>query len=185
MRLDAPLRGPRLIIEGHRPGAEHGPYCGWMNDPEVLRGLEAPVREYRPDDLAAFIAAMAASPRDLLLGMYTGDGSHVGNIKLTITAEHRRGSIGLIVDPRHWGKGYATEAISLVTDHAFEVLRLIKVTAGCYGSNPGSERSFLKAGFTVEARRPMHHLDRGRWVECVLLGRIHPRPDTVPREPWS
>lgn len=185
MRLGEPLQGPRLSLEAHRKGAEAGPYLRWMNDAEVLRGLEAPVREYRPDDLAAFIAAMAASPTDLFLAMYLADGSHVGNIKLAITPAHRRGSIGLIVDPGRWGQGYAAEAISLVADHGLQTLRLMKITAGCYGSNPGSERAFTKAGFVVEARRPAHHLDRGQWVECVLLGRMNPDPASVPREAWT
>ena len=176
MQLDRPLAGRRVTLTSLDESAADGPYLSWMRDPEVLRGLEARFRDYSSETLRRYINDMNARDDVLFLGIFLCDTQeHVGNIKLTIDPNHRRGSIGIIVGARaHQGKGHATEAIRLMADHAFTTLDLVKLTAGCYGTNPSSEKAFVKAGFTVEARRPMHFFDEGRWVDLVLLGRINP-----------
>ena len=56
--------------------------------------------------------------------------------------------LGIIIGERDcWGKGLATEAISLVTEYAFEFLNLNRVGAGCYEGNTASLKTFEKAGF--------------------------------------
>ena len=176
MQLDRPLAGPRVTLTSLDESAADGPYLSWMRDPEMLRGLEARFRDHSPETLRRYIGDMNARDDVLFLGIFLCDTQeHVGNIKLTIDPHHRRGSIGIIVGARaHRGKGHATEAIRLMADNAFTTLDLVKLTAGCYGSNPASEKAFVKAGFVVEARRPMHFFDEGHWVDFVLLGRINP-----------
>lgn len=176
MQLDQPLAGQGITLAALGETAADGPYLSWLRDPEVLRGLEARFRDHSPETLRRYITDMNLRDDVLFLGIFLGDTSeHIGNIKLTIESNHRRGSIGIIVGARaHQGKGHATEAIGLMAEHAFTTLNLIKLTAGCYGSNPSSERAFVKADFTVEARRPMHFLDEGRWVDLVQLGRVNP-----------
>ena len=49
-----------------------------------------------------------------------------------------------------WGKGYATEAIQLTSEYAFNYLKLLKLNAVCYESNVGSILAFLKASYTIE-----------------------------------
>jgi len=48
------------------------------------------------------------------------------------------------VEKEQWGKGYATEAISLVVNYAFNNLNLHRVTAGCTELNLGSLKAFQK-----------------------------------------
>ena len=44
--------------------------------------------------------------------------------------------VGLLIGNRNmWGKGYGTEAIKLVTCHAFKEIKLNKLTAGIYANN--------------------------------------------------
>lgn len=50
-----------------------------------------------------------------------------------------------------WGKGFATEAIQLVTHFAFEQLHLHRLQAGLYASNIGSGKALEKAGYHLEA----------------------------------
>ena len=58
----------------------------------------------------------------------------------------------LLGDKNCWGKGYATETIEVLTEHAFGVLGLHKLTAGAYAENVGSIRAFEKAGFLAVAK---------------------------------
>ncbi|MDC4205803.1 MAG: GNAT family protein [Candidatus Manganitrophus sp.] len=88
---------------------------------------------------------------------------------------HRLADIGLLIGEKDcWGKGYATEAIQLVSDYAFNVLNLHKVAAGCYGPNEGSARAFQKAGFVVEGVRKEQFYTNGSYVDDILLGLIRP-----------
>jgi RimJ/RimL family protein N-acetyltransferase len=51
-------------------------------------------------------------------------------------------------------------------------LGIRKLTAGCYASNIGSAKAFLRAGFHIEARRPAHFILDGRPEDLVLLARL-------------
>ena len=52
--------------------------------------------------------------------------------------------IGYCFKRSAWGKGYATEAIELVTDYAFKKLNLHKLTAGCYQLNEAAIKAFQR-----------------------------------------
>jgi len=49
-------------------------------------------------------------------------------------------------------------------------LGLRRLTAGCYASNVGSQKAFLKAGFHVECQRKNHFLMNGKPEDLVLMG---------------
>jgi ribosomal-protein-alanine N-acetyltransferase len=62
--------------------------------------------------------------------------------------EHRiNAEIGYWIGEPYWGKGYATEAVKLLVDFAFEELGLLRVYAYVYGYNVASMRVLEKAGF--------------------------------------
>lgn len=180
------LTGPRLHLRPVRPADADGPYLRWLNDPNVMRFLETRFATHTAEGLRNYIEQTTATPDNVFLAIVLRtDGRHIGNLKLgPINRVHQLGDIGLLIgEPDCWGKGYATEAIGLLASHAFEALRLHKLTASCYANNAGSARAFQKAGFTVEAVRPQHFLCEGKWVDAVLLGRINPAEDTGTVEP--
>jgi [ribosomal protein S5]-alanine N-acetyltransferase len=148
-------------------------YVGWLGDPEVNRYLEVRFREQRRADVEAFVAAMEASERDLLLGISDLTlGRHVGNIKLgPIDRNHKLGEIGIMIGDRAaWGRGIGTAAIRRIADIAGHELGLRKLSAGCYAANLASRKAFERAGFAVEAVRPAHFLLDGAPEDTLLLG---------------
>jgi RimJ/RimL family protein N-acetyltransferase len=168
-----PLQTPKLLLKPLQAEHANGAYLVWMNDPMVMRYTESRDRAFTGADLLSFIEQCNQDPSLLLLGMFDkrdGD-KHIGNIKLgPIQPKHQRGDIGLIVgDRQKWGQGFAREAISAVTKHAFGALGLSKVTAGCYTSNQGSVGAFLAAGWFEEGRRKRHGLVDGNWEDEILL----------------
>lgn len=150
-------------------------YVAWMNDPDVTRHLESRFTSYTAEDLARYVTTVGAdaSTHFFAIVLHEGD-RHIGNIKLgPVEQHHRRGDIGIIIGEQDcWGRGYASEAIQLITTWALGTLGLHKVTAGAYDVNAGSVGAFQRAGFVVEAVRPDHYLQDGRWVSAVLLGRL-------------
>jgi len=172
-----PLLGPRLRLEVLRPEALTPSYLTWLNDPAVNRFLESRFAVHTAESLRAYVEAMFRSESNHLLGIYLKDESrHIGNIKLgPVDPHHYFADIGLLIGEKDcWGQGFATEAICLVRDFAFGPLGLRRLTAGCYGTNQGSERAFLKAGFKREGNRAGHYRDGDQWVDSVLLGMTNP-----------
>lgn len=84
---------------------------------------------------------------------------------------HRRGDISVFIgDKAQWGKGLATEAISLVIKHAFTKLNLRKITAGMWSSNAGCKRGFEKNGFTLEGTLKKQFFYKGSYVDEYRMG---------------
>jgi RimJ/RimL family protein N-acetyltransferase len=178
MRIETPINSEHIVLRTLQPADATAAYLGWLSDPVVNVYLE--VRFSPPmtaNDLEAFIDEVNASSHTLMLGIFLQEGGcHIGNIKLgPIDWNHQVGDIGFLIgDKEQWGKGYASKAIGLLSDYAFEKLGLMKLTAGCYAQNEGSRRALLKAGYIEEGRRVSQWVVAGCRQDGILLGRINP-----------
>jgi RimJ/RimL family protein N-acetyltransferase len=149
-------------------------YVRWMNDPLINRYLESRFVPHSHDSVRAFVAAALANPDTLFLGIRHRElGKHVGNIKIELNRAHGLGEVGILIgEPAVHGRGIATQAIEMIAAVARGQLGLRKLTAGCYACNKGSQRAFVKAGFSVEAERPAHFLLDGKPEALVLMGLV-------------
>ena len=97
---------------------------------------------------------------------------HIGNIKLgPVRNPHKLAEISLFIgDTSEWGKGYATEAISIVTDYAFNELHMNKLIASMYAEIQASTRAFISAGWEEEARLKEHYLHDGKTMDLIIVG---------------
>ncbi len=171
------LEGKRIYLREVRPSDVNERYYRWMNDPEITRFLESRFAPNAIENLRDYVAGKLGDRDNIFLAIVLKEEDrHIGNIKLgPIQWIHRLADIGLLIGEKDcWGKGYATEAIQLVSDYAFNVLNLHKVAAGCYGPNEGSARAFQKAGFVVEGVRKEQFYTNGSYVDDILLGLIRP-----------
>lgn len=154
-------------------------YLAWLRDKKVTRYLE--VRFQKPLSLYClrqFVRKNNSSPNNLLLGIYSLATNHfIGTIKLgPIDLHHNRTPIGFMIGERSfWGKGLAPEAIQAVMRHAFQKLKIEKITAGCYENNLGSRKALKKAGFRFEARIPNHVRYGKKRVASLFFGQNRPR----------
>ncbi len=171
------IDGQRLYLRRIRASDADGPYLGWMNDPEVTRLTASWSKTFTAESLRRYIEETTAEQGDLFLAIVIRDGDRqIGNIKLKrIDGADGRASIGIIIGEKGcWGRGYATEAISILSDHAFGTLGLEKLTAGCFHGNIGSEKAFKKAGFIVEEiLRDNDYID-GRQVDEIRVAKLNP-----------
>lgn len=175
MKIQTPLTGTHILLNSLDASMAEGAYYTWMQDKDILQDTEARFQGHSKASLQSFITHHNDSRDRLLLGIFLKEnGQHIGNIKLAIEGHHQRGDIGIIIgDKTQWGKGYAAEAILLLKAYAFHTLQLVKLTAGCYETNQGSEKAFLKAGFVREGYRPMHCNKNGMRVGVIQLGLVH------------
>jgi len=150
-------------------------YVGWLNSEQINRYLESKYSLHTLASVTEFVEHAVKDEGTYLFGIFCSQTSaHIGNIKIgPIDERYQRGEIGLIVgEPSYWGKGIATEAISLVTDFAINKLNFHKLEAGCYVDNIGSFKAFLKAGFEIEGTLREHVKIDGEWLDCYRLGKI-------------
>lgn len=148
-------------------------YVRWLGDPEVNRYLETRFQPQTHASIMEFVKAKLGSKTELLFAIcLAADDRHIGNIKLgPINEHHRSADVSLFIGEKaEWGKGYAGEAISLVTKHAFTRLKLNKLKAGCYGANQGSARAFERCGYVREGLLRGQVFSEGKEDDVILLG---------------
>ena len=172
MQLDAPLVTERLQLRSLADQDVSDEYLGWMNDPLVNRFLESRLTEQTLSSIGEFVRSNNASADTLLLGIFLAGKQHIGNIKLgPVSSHHQSAAIGIMIGRRDaWGKGYAAEAIVLLSRYAFERAGLMKLYAGCYAANTASFRAFQKAGFVLEGRFRSHVSSDGRRDDTLQVG---------------
>jgi len=172
-----PLEGKRLRLRLLEPQDVGEAYVRWMNDPEVTRFLEVRFRPQTLESIKDFVTSLQGDRNNLLFGMFLADsGRHIGNIKLGgIDRNHGTADIGLFIGEKDcWNRGFATEAIALVTEYAFGVLGLYKVVAGFYAANEGSIRALHKAGYFDDGRLKDQLAYEGGRADQVLVAIINP-----------
>jgi [ribosomal protein S5]-alanine N-acetyltransferase len=106
---------------------------------------------YGPGDAQAYIARVGVvdPPRSQAIVV---DGRAVGSVGLELMTDVNRRSaeIGYWLAVHLWGRGIATEAVTLVTDWAFGAHGLLRIFAQPFAENRGSRRVLEKAGYILE-----------------------------------
>jgi len=172
------IRGRRIYLRKISLKDINKDYISWMNDAQVVRFLESRFQKWSIKKIKAYVKEVKNKPDYLFLAIVLNNGKkHIGNIKIgPINLNHNFADMGLIIGEKsYWGQGFATEAIKLITDYAFNELSLHKITAGVYSNNIGSIKAFKKAGFVVEAVRKKHYLYKDKYVDAVLLSNTQKR----------
>lgn len=147
-------------------------YVEWLNDKAINQYLETRHVQQDLNSIRSFIESCNGDSSIVLLGIFTKEGKHVGNIKSgPIDNKNKKTDIGIMIgDKSIWGKGIASEAIYLLTDYLFSERGINKIEAGCYESNVGSKKAFEKNGYLVEGLKRETFFLENRFEGCWFLG---------------
>ncbi|GIW55142.1 MAG: N-acetyltransferase [Nitrospiraceae bacterium] len=103
------------------------------------------------------------------------ENKHIGNVWLRdINLDHKKAEISILIgDREELSKGLGSMAIQLLTEHAFNNLRLHRLYANVLAFNVRACRAFEKAGFKIEGR-----LRQDRWMgdhyeDILIMGKLH------------
>jgi [ribosomal protein S5]-alanine N-acetyltransferase len=101
----------------------------------------------------------------------------VGGIGFVAGSDVERYSaeVGYWLGELHWGRGIATEALQLVTTHAFDRFNLLRLFALPFADNTGSARVLEKAGYVLEGILKASCVKYGQPRDQVLYARINPK----------
>lgn len=167
------LTSDRLLFRTLNKDDVSDRYIAWLNDPEVNRYLETRFSPQTKQSCEDFVSDMERDSNSHLFGIFDkAQNEHIGNIKLGfMNSHHQSAQLSLFIGEKsYWGKGYATEAIRCITQWGFNALDLERIEAGCYDSNLGSLRAFLKVGYSVEGFFRNSVVSEGRRIGCFWLG---------------
>jgi RimJ/RimL family protein N-acetyltransferase len=83
-------------------------------------------------------------------------------------ARDTQAELGWVLEPRHTGHGYATEAMRELIRYCFQELGVRRVTANCFLDNDTSWRLMERLGMRRELHAVRESLHRsGRWLDTV------------------
>ncbi|MEP9411501.1 MAG: GNAT family N-acetyltransferase [Candidatus Brocadia sp.] len=166
------LNGKKIFLGPLSMASKIEGYTQWINDQETTLFMGSGRFPLNKADIREYIKSYSNSKDGMILGIFLKKTSrHIGNITLhMIDWRNRNAEIGVLIgDKKSRGKGYATEAIRLVADHAFNKLNLRKLYSGMVKGNEASKKIFEKVGFKVEGVLREHFYLCGKYLDCYRL----------------
>jgi len=156
-------------------------YLEWLNDPEINRYLCTGRFPVVIDDITIY-----AGEKNFLFAIMANGialdkvedskefNKYIGTLSLhNIDWISRKGEIGYMIGNKsYWGKGVATEIVSLITDYGFMRINLNKLYAGVVIGNVGSEKALLSNGYKNYASIPQEYFLEGRFLDANMYYKL-------------
>jgi ribosomal-protein-alanine N-acetyltransferase len=101
-------------------------------------------------------------------------GAILGRINLLsiVRGIFNKAELGYRMGEEHQGKGYATRAVKLVLDEAFNKHKLHRIEAGTSPNNIGSQIVLIKNGFQFTGRNSKYIYKNGEWCDSIFFERV-------------
>jgi diamine N-acetyltransferase len=162
--MDAAQQSPQPIFNIVGTSVALGPprrdllavYLRWVNDFEVTRTLAIGMRPTSWEAEEAWYERVTTSVHDVFFTIYEraslrpigGTGLH------NLDYANRTAEFGILIGEKDcWGKGYGTEATSLMLDFGFTALGLHNIMLRVFSFNERGLRAYTRAGFRIIGRR--------------------------------
>jgi len=173
------LTGDAIYLRGLEESDLNGPYFQWLNDQDSDTYTSHALWPNSRPRMLAFLKRVSDSRTELVLAIVEKSGDrHVGNIGLhQINWVHRSAVLAILIgDAEARGRGYGTEAVTLLVEHAFSRLNLHRVELGVRADNEPAIRSYRKAGFADEGVfREAFCAGGGRYWDVLRMARLNPK----------
>lgn len=145
-----------------------------FSDPEVVRywSRSAWTDMVQADEMLAAAMRDYADGSGLRYGIVvTATNELVGVASLfAFSRDNRRCETGYVLGSRHWGRGYASEALVAVLEHAFGALGMNRIEADVDPQNIASRRVLEKLAFRLEGTMPERWIVHGEKADTAFYG---------------
>jgi RimJ/RimL family protein N-acetyltransferase len=145
-------------------------YLAWLNDPEVLRYRGPKAFPTTMAQLRTWVMDLP-NRNDLVLAIRSvEDKRHVGNLSLNaISWVHRNAELAIMIGAKDvWGRGFGSDAIRLLTQHAFQTMGLHRLSA--QSPNPSFNAAVRKLGWKHEGIRREDFAIDGSFIDVDCWG---------------
>ena len=170
------LEGPRVRLVPLGPEHFEVVWAGLADEENMrLTGTQA---EFTEEAVAAHLARIGAAPdRADWAILDASTDQYLGEIVLNeLDEDNASMNTRIALAPGLPGRGYGTEAMTVVLDHAFAEIGLHRVGLDVFSFNPRALRSYEKAGFVVEGRQRDTLFWDGEWTDSILMGVLSSDP---------
>lgn len=168
------LMGERLYLRVLHESDITEENISWLNDPQATQFLEMTgAFPATNDSMKQWLDKFQDTTSELAFAIVDKETArHIGNITLSnINWVHRTAILPILIGSKDfWGKGYGTEAESLLIDYAFNRLGLRKMHHTPIASNIGSIRMAEKLGFQLEGIMREDVFLEGEWHDQLRMG---------------
>lgn len=98
----------------------------------------------------------------------------IGGIGLRINQTRPHvGEVGYFLDEKYWGRGFATAAVKLIEQEAFNKLGVSRIEILMRPENKASEKVALKNSYKKEGRLKKYIKDReGNLCDCFIYAKV-------------
>jgi RimJ/RimL family protein N-acetyltransferase len=154
-----------------------------VNDRRIAANTARIPHPYAIEDAEQFIAAVNKREGEACFAV-TRDGAPIGMCSVDLREDGTE--VGYWLGVPYWGRGFATEAVRALIDHAFGDLEHEALISGARVNNPASRRVLEKCGFqwtgvrlsrirAINSAAPIDRfrLDRGLWASLKSWGRVN------------
>ncbi|MDB5194073.1 MAG: GCN5-related N-acetyltransferase [Parcubacteria group bacterium] len=143
----------------------------WINDPDLRDFILPYMPMTMPEEEEWFADLGKRKPSDVVLSIETTDGCLIGNMGMhRIDWRSRVGTTGAIIGEKDaQGKGYGTEAKTLLLHHAFTSMNLRKICSQVIAFNKRSEAYSKKCGYKEDGVQKQHVFRRGEYHDLINL----------------
>jgi RimJ/RimL family protein N-acetyltransferase len=177
------LATARLVLRAPRRG-DCKAIAALVNDRRIAANTARIPHPYGIEDAEQFIAAVNKREGEACF-VITLDGAPIGICSVDLREDGPE--LGYWLGVAYWGRGFATEAVRALIDHAFGDLEHETLISGARVNNPASRRVLEKCGFqwtgvrlsrirAINSAAPIDRfrLDRGLWASLKSWGRASP-----------
>ena len=174
------LATARLVLRAPRR-SDGNAIATLVNDRRIAANTARIPHPYAIEDAEQFIAAVNKREGEACFAIAL-DGLPIGICSVDLREEGPE--LGYWLGVAYWGRGFATEAVRALIDHAFGELEHDTLISGARVNNPASRRVLEKCGFqwtgvrlsrirAINSAAPIDRfrLDRGLWASLKSWGR--------------
>ncbi|MBN2737839.1 MAG: GNAT family N-acetyltransferase [Spirochaetales bacterium] len=128
-------------------------YTEWLNDLSVLEYLTLANINMTEDSEKKALENLSKEHNYAIIDIEKNE--LIGNCGLTHVDDiNRTAEIGIFIgNKNYWGKGFGTEAVTLLSDFSFHYLNLNNILLRVFDYNERAIKSYLKAGFKIIGKR--------------------------------
>lgn len=131
-----------------------------LSKPDISSAIYFMPQPYTENDAKGWVEKSLVGEQEntewLFSALLKDTGTYIGSINLH-KRDNEKSEIGYWLDPEYWGKGYASEMLSVVLEHAVNISNTRKVFATAALNNDSSTQLLQKYGFKKQGKTTASH----------------------------
>lgn len=148
--------------------------CKWKSDPESTRYLSDTFTvpqtwEQSANFLDSILSGKNPGVHLVIANLMTGE--YLGQCDLmNITSYSHKAEMAIVLEPEHRGKGYASEAIDLLLELAFDHMNLNRIYLRVFAENQPAIKCYDRCGFVREGVLRQDYYSYGEYHDVIMMG---------------